>query len=166
MTHVMIDIETLSTQQSASIIQISAQQFIEGSRAFSVLVTPVIGHVDPKTLVWWTKQDRNLLKEAKETGHTIGTAIELLSDFLQPDDLVYSNGADFDISILKNTMEFFNMDWPVHYTNSRCYRTLLAMRYNKLSQEQKDVKPTHDSLENCKLQIDRLLSLYWHCELV
>ncbi len=132
--NIALDIETLSTQPTAAIINIAARAFtfsqgaIKDDKAkFSCLVSAsscaMDGlHFDMDTVRWWSEQSPMAKAPFEQlTGQEIPIikALDNLIHFvgqiraLSPDNriLVWCQGTDFDIPILRNA---YNVVWGVH----------------------------------------------------
>lgn len=138
MIHLMIDLEALSLQPNALVLQIGAVIFdkdrIHGQ--FECYLNQMEQkradyrfHVDQKTEQWWANQNdeaKKVLEKSRLSDVTPEKAREAFNIFvashLIADEpfLVWSNGADFDIPVIKN---LFGGQVPWKYTNQRCYRT-------------------------------------------
>jgi hypothetical protein len=136
MNDLMIDLETLSTANDAYIISIGAcmfdiqtgeigalfSQHIEWSNTFN-------GHIDAQTVQWWLRQPweaRTAIINNKAAVN-LPTAIIGFKDFvrdLKPKTL-WSNGATFDLVIVRNTFNRLNHIIPWQYWQERDTRTLV-----------------------------------------
>src|SRR3972149_9722100 len=119
MTHIMIDIETLSVSRNAKILTIAAKVFDFSFKMFKGFYVKIDldsykenynFHTDPKTVEWWNQQSENIKNEAffGENRIAIEKAMKLLNDFIivQPKPYyVWSHGKDFDLPILENAFE-------------------------------------------------------------
>jgi hypothetical protein len=139
MTHIMIDLETLSTRTNAAIVSIGAVKF-DAERGVYDKYYQVVAHKDrpafdmcPDTLVWWSKQSEEA--RAIFTDPT-GTPIEqALLDFslwtLNGSDKkairMWGNGAAFDNVILSTAYDICDFDKPWMLYNDRCYRTMKSL---------------------------------------
>ena len=140
--NIMIDLETLSTHPTAAIISLGAVMFTEdrivGKELYDVDVQEVIDkgfHVDVETLKWWMNQDKVTQKANLNGSWGIEDALDaFMRDILMYGSdsiLIWSNGASFDIPILKNAINVtVNYDSDVsfeilwRYNQEMCYRTI------------------------------------------
>lgn len=142
--NIMVDIETYSTKPNAALIQIGACTFDEKD-TFLVSIDPdYYGpytydsdpdfHIDPKTVAWWGTQSQ----EAQDSLslHLVDTPKEALALFtawirstgFRPNysgrPTIWANPPQFDLVILRNAMDHCSMDYPWHYRQERCARTI------------------------------------------
>jgi len=135
--HIMIDIETLGTKATSSILSIGACEFnINTGKIGETFHTRIDIDsclkkgltVDGNTIGWWMEQD----DEARHSlfdGHirTLEDALLGLIAFIQPGDVIWANGSNFDIPILENALSACSFNIPWSYFNVRDYRTLVKM---------------------------------------
>ena len=148
MKHVMIDLETMSTQSNAAIVSIGAVAFDE-SRIYDQFYTPIDLnsciehglHVEQRTVEWWETQDPEAVMAWKT-----GSAPNLLSALTEFNVWIrrgstdseirpWGNGSDFDIVILGNAHRAVDAEPPWKFYNHRCFRTiknLLPLPQNEL----------------------------------
>ena len=145
----MIDIETLSTQKNASIIEIGAVEFNketgEIGEKFDVMINPYDWgkndrHIDGETIKWWFSQSN----EARERYVNCPNDIELVSlndalvrlryfifgcDSIGKDKnvIVWGNGASFDIAILEDAYNHFKYSIPWKYWCVNDVRTIVNL---------------------------------------
>ena len=137
-SNVMIDLETMGTNNNSAIIAIGAVAFdIEtgelGSHFYQTidLIDSVSngGIIDASTVLWWMKQSEEARKEFERPANY---EVESLIDFANyldrnsfTDDVkVWGNGASFDNVILTNAYRRCGEQLPWKYYNDRCYRTM------------------------------------------
>ncbi len=139
MTHAMIDLETLSTRYDAAVISIGVAIFddekILDSAGWALAPESIHGHIDPKTVQWWTQQAeaaREFSFTGKYGSHTAGFELKTLLAKYDVKE-VWSKDPHFDHVILTSwwdrvkTVENYNLgDFPYHYRAPRSYRTLEA----------------------------------------
>jgi exodeoxyribonuclease VIII len=136
-TRIMMDLETLSTDNNALILSIGACQFDAGvplvnNRTFYRAVRQDLQEskwgrsVSKATQLWWAGQS-----EAARFVFVDPTAVELdraLIDFtlwLNGEVVeMWGNGADFDNVILGSAYEATHLSRPWSYGRNRCFRTL------------------------------------------
>jgi hypothetical protein len=135
--HSMIDLETLSTRFDAAVISIGVAIFndekILESAGWALRPESIHGHIDPKTVQWWTQQ-AEAAREFSFTGkYMSSTAAFELKTLLGKFDVkeVWSKDPHFDHVILQSWWErvpqhegFVLGDFPYHYRAPRSYRTL------------------------------------------
>lgn len=161
-THVMIDLETMSTEHNAAIISIGAVKF--DPTDFAILESFHVGvtlpssqayglHISSDTVLWWLGPD---LVEARENYYALekvdlATALEGFSLWFGNESLpVWGNGATFDNVILRNAFKAIGMECPWSFRHDRCYRTFRA-----LSSHTESVKPevAHNALHDAIAQV-------------
>lgn len=161
--HIMLDLETASLEPNAAILQIGAVVFSgpESSAEFNTYVSLASCeaegmHVSQATLDWWDRQNPQL--RARVFGGTtpIADALESFHEWVESLERKYgtaahlwSNGADFDLPILKSAYQIFG-EYPFNFRNHRCYRTISALDE---SLKKKFVNPlAHDALDDALYQ--------------
>ena len=138
MEHVMIDLETLGTKADSVILSIGAVKFdLESDQiddnAFYASVSiesnlDVGRRIDEATLIWWLKQSQAAQHVFHEPKDVLEEALIGLSDWYGSDkNIVWSNGADFDIPMLSHAYSQFRMDTPWAFWNTRCVRTYRSL---------------------------------------
>ena len=161
-THVLIDLETLSTRKNAAIIQIAAVAFDPATGAalseFNVFVSDGAdhGHVDTQTVAWWMQQDA-----AYRVGHGVsnGTILQCaLLDLLDwfklrgPFAGVWSHGASFDLAVLASALDAVGMPQLWERGVERDTRTLYALTGGAPAVAQPEGFVKHDALHDARLQ--------------
>ena len=133
----MIDLETMGLAHNAAIISIGVTHFnateIKDTFYTNVLLQSCIDvglSTTPSTVDWWKTQSEDA-RSAWDDPHapSIIDALKGLQDWMYSkgnlNDIVpWGNGADFDITILRNAFEAVAADPPWKYWNHRCFRTL------------------------------------------
>lgn len=139
--HVAIDLETLSTQQDATIISIGAVARAEGQPlddctkfyAACSTASQADRHVSPSTLKWWEDQSENaresLLFARSDDCPTLEDGLNRLTEWLrklgeQGEVFVWGNGAIFDIGILEHAYTRHSPFIPWNFRKTRDMRTL------------------------------------------
>jgi hypothetical protein len=132
--NVMIDLETMGTNDNAAIIAIGAVAFdFEGNIGpeFYELVdlnssVSKGGVMDASTVLWWMKQSDEARKEFEKVADLEPYVLEGFENFIEQfDDVkVWGNGASFDNVILANAYRRNDIPTPWKYYNDRCYRTM------------------------------------------
>jgi hypothetical protein len=175
----MIDIETLSTRNNASILTIGAIKFnrndnIEdldtlkkNGKTFYARITRsscdnLNLHVDTSTVDWWRKQSSEAQYEAFYNTDRISIiqALKKLSIFLQDCDKFWSQGS-FDYNILENVYRQININFPWKFWQIRDSRTLFdfsGVDIKKINYSGND----HNSLDDCYKQLLGVLISFKH----
>ena len=181
--NVMIDIETLSTQTNAVVIEIAAVEFNKLTGEIGEVFHQRIKNeewfmikdrdVNPSTLKWWLQQSeeaRNNLIESRDNDTDIFDAIGLLTDFINRCDnpfyekekdertvVVWGNGSTFDITILQNLYEqikIYPIPWKFWAVND--VRTIVALN-PKVKENCVFEGTKHCAVDDCKHQIKYLV---------
>lgn len=161
--HIMVDVETLATTADACILTIGAQQFspyttqnFEELRYFYTRVeidSQENRNVDENTISWWSKQPEASKEEAfsEENRVPLRTALEELSPLIWQSDFMWINDPIFEVNILGNAYNYYDMPLPWRYYRVRDTRTIYSVTPNL-------VRPpaTHHALEDCRRQISML----------
>lgn len=165
--HVMIDLETYSTESNAVIRSIAAVLFnMKGEKEIlvdtgidveSCLMAGLV--VDQDTINFWRKQpiDVKLKLQQKESMPLIAmlTILRVIAQQTCTELFVWGHGSNFDIVILDNAYKAIGqMPWW-KYSNVRDTRTLFDIAdYKYVS------KGGHDALEDADSQIEAVCEAY------
>lgn len=148
MNHLMIDIETLSTQPNAAFCAIGAV-FFEPSTgqigpSFYETIDPrtsqVRGaHISADTVMWWLRQDKEPISElVNSKSHEIEVMLNF-ARFIEdasPETVkkhlkVWCKGGSFDFPIIKSAFERSSLEGvpmlPWNFWNECCFRSLLTI---------------------------------------
>lgn len=180
MTHIMIDLETLSTLPNARIVAIGAVKFNTDigvyDRFYKSIITPTLlddqnfidengFHVSKDTLAWWKQQSPEasaVLHDANAT--TIDDALTLFTNWVmenaraREDNHLWGNGASFDNVILSSAYRLRDMEQPWRFWNDRCYRTVKSMfPYIDCAR----IGVHHNALNDAETQAEHLIKM-WH----
>ena len=139
-THVMVDLETMSTESNAAILSIGAVKFnphIPGEIYESFYVNVDLSscinagmHVSGSTVEWWMHPDRAEAREALRATEAvdIGAAITGFMQWFGPVSLpLWGNGATFDNVILANAFKRMGEMVPWKHYHDRCFRTMKSL---------------------------------------
>ena len=128
--HISLDLETASLGHNAAILQLGAVKIGTGDTyeaGISVHSNEQAGREFSKeTLEWWDKQDPKLRKSVFGGVLQLREALDDFAAWAGPDAYLWTNGADFDLPILKNAYETYRT-YPFDFRKHRCYRTLRSM---------------------------------------
>jgi hypothetical protein len=171
MTHIMVDLETLSTRYNAAIIAIGAVHFSQEAgiirRYYKVVQTPLPEatefHVSSDTLLWWTRQseearaiftDPSAIGIEEALASFFDWAVEDIADIKEVK--LWGNGAAFDNAILATAYQICNMQKPWEFWNDRCYRTAKSLnRHTVLTR----TGTHHNALDDAESQAMHLLGM-------
>lgn len=176
--NVMIDLETLSTHNDAAIIEIGAVEFNketgETGETFNVLIEPSDWckndrHIDGETIQWWFKQTNEARKrfvtKQKDIEYcTLKHALHKLRYFIMDCDtvdddknvVVWGNGSTFDISILQNAYEYFDIEVPWKFWSVNDVRTIVDLNPTIKANMKFVTGIQHSAVADCLHQIKYL----------
>jgi hypothetical protein len=168
MTHVMIDLETLSSHRDAAVMQVAAVCFDpygtgvdEAYPPFNEFVWDKHGYMSLSTIAWWMAQPH--AKIMSESWKKFGKKpSEVLTDFngwfsevdTSVGDVkgVWSHGASFDLPVLYAMYDRTHLRSPWHYHLERDTRTIFWLAGGKpdiLDEHRME----HDALSDCVYQV-------------
>lgn len=145
MLHLMIDLETMSTEPNAAVVAIGAVLFdpyaedttesLQNSPQYYATISLESNakagrHICPKTITWWLTQSQ----EARERLITNPIGLDLAitgfrQAFRHPIARVWAKDPDFDCVILRSAMAACGQPWPWSYWANRSVRTLVELAY-------------------------------------
>lgn len=162
---VMLDLETLSTRNHAVILVIAAVKFNRYApsnpleempqfyRRIDINSCREVGmHTDEQTLKWWREQPKEIYNEAFGSSRIpLKQALEEFSQWFKGSDLIWSQGATFDIPILSEAYVRCGMATPWKFWNARDTRTI----YDLGNVKSKDLpqENAHHALYDCWRQV-------------
>jgi hypothetical protein len=169
--HVMVDLETLSTEPNAVITSIGAVSFNEEGLGEEFYYTVDIQscldaglHISAGTIVWWLNQSQAARAMYSEEQYKHAADLrDALNAFrtwvrsLGSQQFVWGNGADFDNVILTSAYDAFGEGRPWSTWNSRCYRTFKNLHKN-VKLERHGVH--HNALADAKDQAQHMVDIY------
>lgn len=165
----MIDLETLGTDYDSAIIEIAAAQF---DITTGEIIKEVVLDINPSewnkrtfsgdTLCFWMECGNEPAKKRifSTDGHAIplDEALDRLSGFLLPDGtnredlVVWCEGTDFDIPLLKSAYGESGTPWLYH--NVRDVRTVASLSPSIKEQYDKEFAGTeHSAIDDCRRQV-------------
>lgn len=157
--NVMLDLETLSTEPNAAIVQIAA--VAANGETFNVYIDPKDAeraglHVSTETISWWNSQPAEIRNVVMGGTTSLQDAIEQFIQWaleLAPTSQLYlwSKGQDFDFPILRNAIELFT-EYPFDFRNHRDLRTAMHLTGTEASKPLK----AHDALSDALAQLETL----------
>lgn len=172
-THIMLDLETLSTNTNAAIISIGAVEFdllgVQTRKGFHVTIDANDAiekgaHVDSDTIKWWMQQS-DAARSAFDGGDAYSEveALELFREWLHKTEAdtpkpirMWGNGSDFDNVILASAYKRHGLDTPWSFYHNRCYRTLKSL-YSDVKMRKTGV--AHNALHDAVRQAHHLLKI-------
>jgi hypothetical protein len=165
---VMVDLETMSTQNNASIVSIGAVVFSKEGvsaydgfyRAVSLESCQKLGlHIEAGTVMWWMKQSSEA-RAALAGGSALATALQEFTAWVHQQMThrgaisvrLWGNGATFDNVILRSAYAAAGLEPPWKFWNDRCYRTLRAQYPDLALPDRGGVH--HNALDDAKYQAE------------
>lgn len=132
---ICVDIETMSSAPDAAVIAIGACSFNDSAilNTFEILIDPadatLYGSVSPLTMEWWGKQEPTIRQRMFSGTDTAEGACNRFSTWCkaQKAEEAWANSPCFDISILRNLYKQLKLDFPIHFREERCIRTIYAL---------------------------------------
>ena len=130
---IMVDLETMDVGPNAAIIQIGAiafhdnvmlQKFFLNVDLQSAMDTG--GTVSGSTIKWWIEQSEKARKSLSGEAYDLRYALINFAKWLATYDVkaVWSNGANFDVVILRSAYERLGLTCPWPFWKDRCFRTM------------------------------------------
>ena len=157
-THVMLDLETMSTSSYAAVVSVGAVKFDPVGGVFHTSFYQIVSlassmkaglRVDADTIKWWMYQTGEVRKAlTSPTGVGLDEALLGFAEWYGSDDSVpvWGNGAGFDNVILGNAYKAVGIDQPWSYKADRCFRTLRSLAPEVLAPNGCRVK--HNALDD------------------
>lgn len=158
--HLMLDLETLSTNRNSVILSIGAVIFNPIDKNFIDTFYCKVDieeqtekynrHISEETLNWWSLQSPEVIMEAMgdENRLSYRDAVEKLRKFACGCDRVWSNGSVFDIIIIEDCMNDLEMPVPWQYYNIRDCRTIYELAGVSLKDKKYETKTTHSAIDD------------------
>lgn len=165
--HLMLDFESLSLQPNAVVLSAGICEIwpeCEGARRTAYWEFNVsfqaIRHIDPETVAWWMGQETKPPMTGTDGFWRIFGFLRELE--VTHEIILWANGTDFDISVLKDIAYENHQILPFKYSNVRDFRTM-----RKCFPLPKDKEPPtiakHNALEDALWQaryLEELVAYY------
>ena len=173
---VMVDIETMSTENNAHILTIGAIKFQRKG------ALPSLGDMDTfyrrisfssneelemhkssDTIRWWMEQGEEAREEAfggKDRSH-LKNALSDFCEWFGGARFVWGHGATFDVIIINEALKRCGMEPPYKFWDIRDTRTAYDLRHVSLNKHRRSVQEKsenvhHHALDDCYVQISAL----------
>lgn len=169
MKHIMLDLETMGTGNSAAIIAIGAVAFDKdgvGNGFYSQvsLKSSVAAgmEIDADTVLWWLQQSDAARSAFTDNANATSLAQSLMdfSEFYTRSCGlglgVWGNGATFDNIAIGNAYRLTGIKRPWSFRQDRCYRTVRDL-YPKLDLPMGGT--AHNALDDARYQAEYLIKL-------
>ena len=169
-THMMVDLETMDVEVTASILSIGAVMFNPWQLDTEDTLTDEFylrislesnmrsgRTTSASTICWWLTQSDGARQELVE-GEQLNIGMGLLNfrrwitDRPYRATRVWAKSPDFDCSMLKHAMSQQNEIWPFHFADSRCVRTLTEAAYPEGDAPLIGVGTAHNAIDDAKRQ--------------
>lgn len=170
--HCMCDLETLGTSHEAVILSIGAAKF--DPRATEIIDSFHV-HIDPRSaqayglkieadaVMWWVDPARADARSALLSHEQIDlrSALDGFVHWYGSESLkTWSNGANFDIPIMRNAMRVVGEPCPWKFWDERCFRTLKSLKH-----EVPTAPAVHDALADAIAQAKFVQKIVQNLEL-
>lgn len=169
-THVMLDLETFSSETNAAIVSIGAVKFDPNGRFGGLIEDRFYCVVDAtsseahglklsaSTIMWWFGQHeaRKSLLESEPVD--LASALDGFAEWFGDDKPVWGNGAGFDNVVLRNAFKVIGRECPWSFRNDRCFRTAKNLVTNGLV-ETPMVGTAHNALDDALWQACHLQNI-------
>lgn len=177
-THIMVDLETLDTRQSAVVTAIGAVAFDPysdgvGEQFYAELTNDLavqqrVGRtISADTVLWWMRQGQaaqQLFMPSEQSRFATAEALDLFRLFIDDnggrDAELWGNGSDFDNVILGSLYEDFGIKRPWSYSRNRCFRTMKNIHGAPGKDERIGVH--HNALDDAFTQAKHLQKIMRH----
>lgn len=160
--HCMIDLETGGTGQDAAILSIGAVKF-EATRRGEILdrfhvkvdLESCVAKgmkIEAGSFMWWLDPDRAEARAKILDGERVDIA-STLEGFTMWFGMgnhtpIWSNGATFDIMIMRHAFKLCGLECPWKFWNERCFRTLKNLAPSRAAA----ASVAHDALDDAIAQ--------------
>ena len=138
-THATIDLETLDTSPSATVLSLGAVKFnpLDTSEPHSELYIKIdideqdsLGRTaSDSTIEWWGKQDPKVMEEAFDPNNRISVSetLKQINKWMVGVDILWGQGYGFDMTILEHMYRVAGVPIPWNFWIVRDSRTLFGL---------------------------------------
>ncbi len=164
----MVDLETLSTENNAAILSIGAVYFDiktgDIGTKFYVNIDlqsclDVGLEISGTTVEWWLNQDPKAIDALLSDKHNIHNALYMFRAFFEPGAYIWGNSARFDLGILANAYAAIGTKIPWSFRNERCFRTFSGLMPSVRNSMQFE-GTKHNAIDDCINQIRVATEIY------
>lgn len=171
--HIMVDLETMSTNPGAAILSIGAVEFnmVTGDTGKEFYCNVDLQScidigldIEAKTIMWWLKQSYEAREKLATTkGDLLQKALVDFGKFVEEcggqEVEIWGNGPTFDLTNLAIAYQKTSLAKPWNFSKERCVRTLVSQSpYIKSVTKFQGV--LHDALADCHHQIKYCSATY------
>lgn len=179
--NIVLDLETLSTQENAAIIQIGCcvpvfdrvhlppftPPDFEVTIAYEDALSAEIFHKSKETMEWWEQQDKITRMEVFSGQESYCTALDALQEWFKSvrqfgsDVAIFGNGPEFDNNILAYTISAMNYPDMWDFRNNHSMRTMKRLfPVAKLEHELALGERKHTALGDARFEARQLDMMY------
>lgn len=177
---IVIDIETLDTEDSAVIVSIGAVIFNRADPPGTYIDDFHVKldtenqpgrTISASTVSWWMSEDMEEARKAafnvsKREKVRLGLALKQLEDFISKYHLEECWGCspDFDMGILENAYRQHKVEFPMPFWKWSCIRTIEKFFYGKNTRKPGGENwldgTAHDALDDCYMEANVIQNCY------
>ena len=162
--HIMVDIETLDTEESAIILSIGACVISPNRYRATFYGELAVQHQhdlgrtsSEDTINWWNAQGNCPKHGTFPLGETlIEFSKWIAAQSVEP--IIWAKGIDFDTKILAHAYKMCQLPVPWKYNSVRDFRTVKKLFSESVTPTISNAKP-HNALADAEYQADQLLSI-------
>lgn len=165
-THIMVDLETMSTAPNAAIVSIGATTIDRNGTRFFYRVVDLQSCIDVgldisgDTVMWWLQQSQKARNDITRVDASLRQVLLDFSGYVRScrDDVcLWGNGSDFDNAILANAYRACGISQPWKFFNNRCFRTLRKLHPDILPPNR--LGTYHNALDDAIYQAEHALRI-------
>ena len=177
---VVIDIETMGTEDDSVIVSIGAVVFNRADEPGTIISNFHVKvdtesqpnrSITAATMLWWMKDDMKSAREAAFGNNEVpklrlGLALKKLEEFIvdsRPNEF-WACSPDFDMGILSNAYKSFNVKFPGSFWQFRDIRTLESFLYGhgtRVKGKENFIDGVaHDALHDCLMEAKTVQNCY------
>ena len=176
--HIMVDIETLDTKDTAVITSIGAVKFNPTTREIlakhqwnvdDFKEQQALGRtIDIDTITWWMDQSKDAINKTfkSNNGISLKNALYEFSNFCGldlalmnfKDIYIWGNGNMFDNAILRNAFTMYDLQYPCDFRNDLDLRTIKWL-FKDSDIKTESVGTKHNAVDDAEYQVDVLCDL-------
>lgn len=173
MRNLMIDIETLDTEDNGAVVGIGAVFFDLKTQTlgaeFSAAIHPATavrdgGIQSVGTWLWWLQQNEQIRKNLCFNGRDHAKVLDEFYEFVRSncrveDVIPWGNSARFDLGKLSNAYRRLDLAAPWYWSKERCFRTIRNFHPQVAYNPDEKGDAAHDPLTDAKFQAAHLFKI-------